>query len=31
MGNIIAVVDVEKYVRRGQGEYVIQGWRAAED
>lgn len=31
MGNIIAVVDVEKYVRRGQGEYVIQGWRASED
>ena len=24
-------MDVEKYVRRGQGEYVIQGWRASED
>ncbi len=31
MGKIIAVVDVEKYVRRNQGEYVIQGWRVAED
>ncbi|MFR3030962.1 MAG: hypothetical protein ACLTNO_06505 [Blautia sp.] len=31
MGNIVAVVDVEKYIRRDQGSYVIQGWRASQD
>ena len=30
MGNMIAVVDVEKYVRKNQGEYIIQGWRVAQ-
>lgn len=31
MGNIVAVVDVEKYIRRDQGSYVIQGWRTSQD
>lgn len=31
MGKIIAVADVEKYVRKNGGEYVVQGWRASED
>ena len=30
MGKIIAVVDVEKYIRKNQGEYITQGWRVAQ-